>query len=101
LDLAFLAGLSGADILVAVVADVVMVLTGLFAGISTNKSASWGYYAMACIAYLVIVYQLAFNGRQTVAAKDTKTATFFTSIAGFTLLLWTAYPMCVSLQLRL
>ncbi|MCJ1325314.1 hypothetical protein MMC10_001977 [Thelotrema lepadinum] len=93
LDLSFLAGLSGANILVAVVADLVMILTGLFAGLAKDDSVSWGYYAMACIAYLVVVYQLAFNGRAAVAGKDSKTATFFTSIAGFTLLLWTAYPI--------
>ena len=93
MDLAFLAGLSGANILVAVVADVIMVLTGLFAAFAKEEGTSWGYYAMACIAYGVIVYQLAFNGRNAVKAKDSKTATFFTSIAGFTLLLWTAYPV--------
>ena len=87
--------MSGANILVAVVADVIMILTGLFAGLGKDDSVSWGYYAIACIAYLVVVYQLAFNGRAAVASKDSKTATFFTSIAGFTLLLWTAYPMYV------
>ena len=93
MDLAFLAGLSGADILVTVVADLVMILTGLFAGLAVEGGTSWGYYTIACLAYLVVVYQLAFNGRSVVASKDSKTATFFTSIAGFTLLLWTAYPM--------
>ena len=93
LDLTLLAGLNGASITVAIVADIIMVLTGLFAGLVTEESTSWGYYAIACIAYLVIVYQLAFNGRAAVANKDSRTATFFTSIAGFTLLLWTAYPM--------
>lgn len=87
--------MSGANILVAVVADIIMVLTGLFAGVTKDESVSWGYYAIASISYLVVVYQLAFNGRAAVAGKDSKTATFFTSIAGFTLLLWTAYPMCV------
>jgi bacteriorhodopsin len=99
LDLALLAGLNGANILVAIVADVIMVLTGLFAGLnsSDNEHERWGYYAMGCIAYLVIVYQLAVGGRRTVANKDRKTATFFTSIAGFTLVLWTIYPMYASL----
>ena len=95
LDLAILAGLNGANITVAIVADIIMILTGLFAGLVTEESSSWGYYTIACIAYLVVVYQLAFNGRNAVSSKDSKTATFFTSIAGFTLLLWTAYPMYV------
>jgi len=36
MDLAFLAGLSGANILVAVVADLIMILTGLFAAFGSS-----------------------------------------------------------------
>lgn len=93
LDLALLAGLSGANILVALVADVIMILGGLFAAFGKNSSQTWGWYIWACLAYLVIVYQLAFNGRTAVANKDSKTKTFYASIAGFTLILWTLYPM--------
>ena len=93
LDLAFLAGLSGANILVAIVADLVMILTGLFAALTEDESVSWGYYAIACIAYLVIIYQLAIHGRATALAKDSKTGTFFSAIGGFTLILWTVYPV--------
>jgi len=93
LDLAFLAGLNGADIFVAVVADVIMVLTGLFAAFGEGDRVKWGWYAMACIAYLVIVYVLAVSGRHTVSAKDSKTAKLFASIGGFTLILWTLYPI--------
>ncbi|MCJ1406849.1 hypothetical protein MMC19_000919, partial [Ptychographa xylographoides] len=93
LDLAFLAGLSGANILVAIVADIIMILTGLFAAYGGNDSAKWGYYTIACIAYLVVVYQLAVHGRAMAISKDAKTGTFFQAIAGFTLVLWTAYPI--------
>lgn len=93
LDLCLLAGLPGANILVAVVADIIMVLTGLFAAFTVEEGPKWGWYAIACIAYLVIVYQLGFNGRGIVQGKDQKTATFFSAIAGFTLILWTVYPV--------
>jgi len=98
LDLSLLAGLSGANILVAVVADVIMILTGLFAAFGTRSSQTWGWYAWACIAYLVIIYQLAFNGREAVANKDSKTKTFYASIAGFTLIVWTIYPIVWALS---
>ena len=96
LDLALLAGLAGSNILVAVVADLIMILTGLFAAFSGEDGPKWGWYAIACIAYLVIVYQLGFNGRAAAAGKDGKTKAFFGAIAGFTLILWTVYPMYVS-----
>ena len=93
LDLSLLAGLAGANILVAIVADVIMILTGLFAAFTVEEGPKWGWYAIACIAYLAVVYQLAFNARGVVKGKDQKTATFFTAIAGFTLVLWTVYPV--------
>ncbi|KUJ06663.1 putative opsin-1 [Mollisia scopiformis] len=93
LDLAFLAGLDGASILVAIVADLIMVLLGLFAAFGQTDGQKWGYYAMACIAYLVIVYQLVIPGRRAVMAKDSSTAKLFASIGGFTLILWTLYPI--------
>lgn len=96
LDLCLLAGLAGANILVAVVADLIMILTGLFAAFTVESGPKWGWYAIACIAYLVVVYQLAVNGRGVVQNKDAKTATFFSAIAGFTLVLWTVYPVYVS-----
>jgi len=93
LDLAFLAGMDGASILIALVADLVMVLTGLFAAFGSTDGQKWGYYAMACIAYLVIVWQLVVGGRRAVSTKDNKTAKLFAAIGGFTLVLWTLYPI--------
>ncbi|KAG7005690.1 opsin-1 [Physcia stellaris] len=93
LDLSFLCGLAGANILVAVVADIIMIMTGLFAALTVPESPKWGWYAMACLAYLVVIYQLAINGRGVVQQKDKKTGTFFVAIASFTLVLWTVYPI--------
>ncbi|KAH7310278.1 putative opsin-1 [Rhexocercosporidium sp. MPI-PUGE-AT-0058] len=93
LDLAFLAGMNGANITVTIVADLIMVLTGLFAAFGHTDGQKWGYYAMGCAAYLVIVYQLVVPGRRAVAAKSNSTAKLFASIGGFTLILWTLYPV--------
>ena len=94
LDLALVAGLNGAHITMAIVADLVMVLTGLFAAYGDEGTAQkWGWYAIACIAYLVIVWHLAVHGRAMAMSKGGKVGGFFASIAGFTLILWTAYPM--------
>ncbi|KAL2059870.1 hypothetical protein VTL71DRAFT_10025 [Oculimacula yallundae] len=93
LDLAFLAGMNGANITVTIVADLIMVLTGLFAAFGHTDGQKWGYYAMGCAAYLVIVYQLVVPGRRAVSAKGNSTAKLFASIGGFTLILWTLYPI--------
>ncbi len=48
---------------------------------------------MSCAALLVIFYLLAVNGRKQAQARDSKTAAFFSSIALYTIVVWTAYPM--------
>nr|POF15503.1 opsin-1 [Quercus suber] len=94
LDLCLLAGLSGADILVAIVADVIMILTGLFAAFGAEDTPQkWGWYAIACIAYLVVIWQLVFHGRKAASAKGGKVGNFFAAIGGFTLIIWTVYPI--------
>jgi len=93
LDLSFLAGLNGSSIIIAIVADLVMVLLGLFAAFGTSDTQKWGYYIMADVAYLVIVYQLVVSGRKTVASKDSATAKLFASLGLFTFVLWTLYPI--------
>jgi len=94
LDLSLLAGLNGANILMAVIADIIMILTGLFAAFgSEGTPQKWGWYTIACIAYLVVIWHLAIHGRAQAAAKSDKVASFFFAIAGFTLVVWTAYPI--------
>lgn len=89
LNLAFLAGLSGAGIIIATVSDIIMILTGLFAAFGEHNGQKWGYYVIAWLAYLAVVYQLGVAGRRTVAAKGTATARFFFTIGCFTVIIWT------------
>ncbi|KAF2427533.1 family A G protein-coupled receptor-like protein [Tothia fuscella] len=94
LDLCFLAGISGAHIFMAVLADLVMILTGLFAAYGGERSGQkWGWYTIACIAFLVIIWHLVVNGRITAQAKGSKVGKFFAAISLYTILIWTAYPI--------
>lgn len=94
LDLGLLAGMNGAHLSMAIVADLIMVLTGLFAAFgSEGTPAKWGWYTIACFAYLIVVWHLGVNGRAAVQSKGQNVSSFFLAIAGYTLLLWTAYPI--------
>jgi len=94
LDLGLLAGMSGAHIIMAIVADLIMVLTGLFAALgSEGTPQKWGWYTIACIAYIFVVWHIALNGGANATAKGPKLHKFFVAIAGYTLVLWTAYPI--------
>lgn len=94
LDLCLLAGLSGGHIFMAIAADIIMILTGLFAAFGNEGTPQkWGWYAIACIAYLVVIWHLAYHGRAMAQAKGGKVGTFFAAISGFTLVIWTMYPI--------
>ena len=94
LDLGLLAGMSGGHIIMAIVADLIMILTGLFAALGEEGTPQkWGWYTIACIAYIFVIWHLALNGGANATAKGPKLRTFFVSIAAYTLVLWTAYPM--------
>jgi len=101
LDLCLLAGMNGGHILMTLVADVIMILTGLFAAFgSEGTPQKWGWYAIACIAYLVVIWHLALHGRGMAMSKGGKVGNFFAAIGGFTLVIWTVYPMYVQLTPR-
>lgn len=94
LDLCLLAGVDGAHTLMAIVADIVMILSGLFAAYGGEHSAQkWGWYAIGCIAYVVVIWHVALHGTKMVRAKGDRVKKLFASLAAFTLILWTIYPM--------
>lgn len=94
LDLCLLAGIDGAHTIMAISADVIMVLTGLFAAYGTEESGQkWGWYAISCVAYIFVIWHVALAGSTAVKAKGNKVTNLFSSLALFTFVLWTAYPM--------
>lgn len=93
-DLCLLAGIDGAHTLLAVVANLITVLSGLFAAFGREHSVQkWGWYAIGCIAYLFVVWHLVVHGTKAVKSKGDKARKLFGSLAAFSLVLWTVYPM--------
>lgn len=94
LDLALLAGVSGANTLMAIAADFIMVFSGLFAAFGRERSAQrWGWYAIACISYLFVIWHIALHGSRVVSARGNKVVKLFSSLGLYTVVVWTAYPM--------
>lgn len=94
LDLCLLAGVDGAHTLMAIAADIVMTLTGLFAAFGHERSSQkWGWYAIACVAYLTIIWHVGVHGARSVRAKGAGVRKLFGGLGAFTLILWTIYPV--------
>jgi len=94
LDLSLLAGIDGAHTLMAIVADLIMIFAGLLSAYGDDQTAQkWGWFSIACISYLFVIWHVAVHGARTVRAKGSRVTTLFASLAGLTLVLWTAYPI--------
>ncbi len=94
LDLCLLAGVDGAHSLMAIVADVIMVLSGMFAAFGkTGTAQHWGWYTIAIISYVFVIWHVGLHGTRMVSTKAASVKRLFSSLGLFTLILWTAYPM--------
>jgi len=94
LNLSLVGGIDGAHTLMAIVANVIMILTGLFSAFGqTGTSQKWGWYTISCISYLFVVWHVALHGTRMVASKGAGVRKLFSSLALFTFILWTLYPM--------
>jgi bacteriorhodopsin len=46
---------------------------------------------MSCVAFLVVVHQLAVPGRRAVSNKDRRIVNIFASIAGYEMIVWALF----------
>jgi len=65
---------------------------GLFAAFSYHK-IQWGYYAIACLFYLYILFTLVISARRAAIARGARVGQLFTSITTYTIIVWTMYPI--------
>jgi bacteriorhodopsin len=50
-------------------------------------------YAIACIAYLSIIDTLVRKGGQAIHDRGSKLGRLYTTLTGYTIVVWTAYPI--------
>lgn len=96
INLALVSGLSGAHLLVAVSADLIMFGTGLLGSFGRHDGTKWVWFTISAIAYLVVVHQIGFNGGRAAANKDVQTRRFYSSIAGTSVLILALYPIILA-----
>jgi bacteriorhodopsin len=92
-DLVLLAGLNGSNLFSAIVADVVVIVAGFFAASAWSVKVKWGWFAIAIIAYLWLVYVLAAGVKVARSTKGPKVSTFYTTIMAYSVIVWLAYPI--------
>ncbi|RJE23768.1 Bacteriorhodopsin-like protein [Aspergillus sclerotialis] len=94
-NFALLAGLPGAHLLIAVTANILMFATGLLGTFASHGAKRWVWFAISCISYLVVVYQIGVNGQKAAANRDPQTRRFFGSLVMVGMLVMAIYLVYV------
>lgn len=94
INISLLGGLNGANLLVAIAADLIMFIAGLTATFSHDERR-WVWYAVSVIAFLTVGFQIGVNGARAVRRGADQHRKLFTSFAGANLLVFLLYPMYV------
>jgi len=92
LDLLLTAGLPWPTILITILVDEVMIITGLV-GALVKSSYKWGYFAFGCAALCYIVYVLVWEARRNASALGSDIGKVFLMTGSLTSFLWILYPI--------
>jgi bacteriorhodopsin len=92
INIALIGGLNGANLLAAISADLIMFAAGLTATFAYDERR-WLWYAITCISFLTVGYQVGVNGARSVRQGSDRNRSLFTSFTGANLLVFVLYPV--------
>ncbi|BDA40368.1 Opsin-1 [Coccomyxa sp. Obi] len=75
-----------------VLADVAMIMLGLFGAVSNNQYR-WGYYGISCGFFLIVLWGLIFPCMKGARARGAQITGLYTGLAGFLCIVWFGYPI--------
>ena len=58
IDLGLLAGAGGDELILLVVSDVLMIVTGYYASVSASTAAKWGLFFLSMIFFIPVLYTI-------------------------------------------
>ncbi|KAJ4419823.1 hypothetical protein N0V82_004758 [Gnomoniopsis sp. IMI 355080] len=96
-DLLLTAGVPWPTIMVTILADEIMIVTGLV-GALTQTSYKWGYWVFGMFAFFFVVYELVVDGRRHANALGGTISSTFLRCGVLTIFLWFLYPIAWGLS---
>ena len=74
-------------------ADVIMILSGLFADLTTDDGIKWLWYSIGCVCLLVIFYVAWGPLRRIAYSQGDEVGSTYVRVATFLSVLWVGYPV--------
>lgn len=75
------------------VADILMIVTGLFADLSVNVTDKSVWYLASCLFFLVVLWKMFGEVMKLAKGKGKRTAQVYTGLLTFLTLAWICYPL--------
>jgi bacteriorhodopsin len=97
LDLLLTAGMPWPTVLITILADEVMVATGLV-GALTSTNYKWGYWVFGMCAFFFVVYTLVFDARRNASALGPTVSRTYMMCGVLTIGVWFLYPIAWGLS---
>ncbi|KAF6809136.1 heat shock protein 30 [Colletotrichum sojae] len=92
LDLLLTAGMPWPSIAIAILADEIMIVTGLV-GALTSSSYKWAYWVFGMFAFFYVLYALVIDGRRHAMALGGTVHRTYRNCGVLTIFLWFIYPI--------
>ncbi|CAG8260848.1 unnamed protein product [Penicillium olsonii] len=96
INFALISGLPGANLLIAIVANLTMLATGLLGSFAGHGRERWVWLTISCISYLVVVHHAGFHAHRAVSNKDAQTQKFFSAVASSAIVALALFPISVA-----
>ncbi|KAJ5313063.1 hypothetical protein PENANT_c018G04657 [Penicillium antarcticum] len=96
INFALLSGLPGANLLLAIVADLVMLSAGLLGSYASHGRERWVWLTISCIAYLVVIHHIGFHAQRAAKSKDARTRRFFGAVSGSAIVVLALFPISLA-----
>jgi len=98
LDLALLSGLPLITTVMLILADIAMIVTGLFSAFNnSSEKTRWFMYAVSNAFYLYVLFTLIFSGRHASKLQSAGVQRVYNITSLMIIVLWTGYPIIFAL----
>jgi len=96
INFALISGLPGANLLLAIFADLVMLSAGLLGSYANHSRERWVWLTISCIAYLVVIHHVGFHAQRAAKVKDASTRRFFGALSGSAIVALALFPITIA-----